>query len=130
MDMRSTSASSSDRESDAPRRRLMELSVGESRVFVEVPLDDAESLGRDEIRAVAQPSGDPFEQAAAFVRECISSIDERLHQLSRRPDEVVVEFSLGFDVSGKAKLIPVLLSAEASTKSAIKVTARWGSGPS
>jgi hypothetical protein len=52
-------------------------------------------------------------------------IDARLKEIPGGPNETTVEFSLGFDIKGKATLVPALLSSEAAASAAVKVTAKW-----
>ena len=80
--------------------------------------------------AISPVSFDPaqaFEQAGNALRECVSVIGDRLTQISAvaKPKEVDVEFTLTFEVEGKASIVPVLLTGKAKTASGIKVTAKW-----
>jgi hypothetical protein len=110
------------------QRRLVELRVGQAEVFVEVPMTDADLVGTTDLRAAAGGSHDAFARAMGFLRECVHMVDDRLHELERRPDEMTIEFSLGFDLKGKATLVPVLVSSEGAARSAVKVTATWSAG--
>ena len=42
-----------------------------------------------------------------------------------RPDQMSVEFSLNFEVKGKAALIPVFVTGETGAQTGLKVTALW-----
>jgi hypothetical protein len=109
-------------------RRLVPLQIGSATVFVEQDGAPVEVEVGDEIHPVALPSPkEAVEQAGAFLQELLGIFDERIKKLaaSSRPREVGVEFSLGFEVKGKATLIPVLVSGESSAQAAIKVCARW-----
>jgi hypothetical protein len=115
---------------DDSRRRFTPIRVGEATVWVE-QASDAIVEPTDEIHPVAPP--DPqqaFENAGSFLRECVRIFDERIRQLEHRPEEISVEFSLGFELRGKATLIPVFLTGESSLTSGIKVTAIWKPGQS
>jgi hypothetical protein len=116
------------REVDSERtaRRLVRVRIGKATVFVEASGEQVELDLGDEIHPVALPSPQmAFEQAGEFLQECVRIFDARVRALASRPNEVSVEFSLGFEVKGKATLIPILLSGEASTGAAIKVSAMW-----
>jgi hypothetical protein len=45
-----------------------------------------------------------------------------------RPKEIGIEFTIAFEVGGKATIIPVLLSGAAKTQMGVKVTAKWELG--
>ena len=115
--------------SEAAPRRLVPLQIGTATVFVEQTGAPAEVDVGDAIHPVALPSPkQAIEQAGAFLQELVGIFDERIEKLATatRPREVGVEFSLGFEVTGKATIIPVLLSGESSAEAAIKVSATWG----
>lgn len=54
---------------------------------------------------------------------------ERVETLAEnvKPREVTVEFTLSFEASGKAQLIPVFLTGQTKAATGLKVTAVWGS---
>lgn len=109
-----------------PARRLVPVQIGMATVFIEQAGGPVELGEGDEVHPVALPGPQKaFEQAGDFLQECVGIFDARIRALVTRPQEVSVEFSLGFEVKGKATLIPILLSGETSTQAAIKVTARW-----
>lgn len=108
-------------------RRLVAVQIGKATVFVEQAGAPADLDLGDEIHPVALPSAqEAFERAADFLQECVRIFDARIEALASRPKEVSVEFSIGFEVKGRATLIPILLSGETSTQAAIKVSATWG----
>ena len=41
------------------------------------------------------------------------------------PQEITVEFSLSFQVKGKASLIPMFVTGETGAQTGLKVTAKW-----
>jgi Trypsin-co-occurring domain 1 len=112
---------------DASGRHFVPLQIGAATVFVEqapTPIDVDLS---GEIHPVALPSPkEAMEQAANFLQELVGIFDKRIKALAKRPEEVSVELALGFEVKGKATLIPVLLSGETKAQAAIKVSAKWG----
>lgn len=108
--------------------RLVEVEVGSATIFIE-SADEAEIEPSDAIHPVRMPSPkQAFERTADFLQECVGIFDSRIAALVNRPEEISVEFSLAFQVAGKATLVPVLLSGKASTQAALKVTARWETG--
>jgi hypothetical protein len=114
---------------EAAIRRLVPLQIGSATVFIEQDPAPVEVDVGDEIHPVALPSPkEAIEQAGAFLQELVGIFDKRIKKLATtsRPKEIGVEFSLGFEVKGKATLIPVLLSGESSAQAAIKVCATWG----
>jgi inner membrane protein involved in colicin E2 resistance len=42
-----------------------------------------------------------------------------------KPQELSVEFSISFEGTGKAQVIPVLVTAETKASTGLKVTAVW-----
>jgi hypothetical protein len=107
-------------------RRLVQVQIGNATVFVEQLGAPVEVDVGDEIHPVALPSPqEALERAGDLLQELVRIFDARIRALASRPKEVSVEFSLGFEVKGKATLIPILLSGETSTQAAIKVSAAW-----
>jgi hypothetical protein len=116
---------------EASAHRFMPVQIGTATVFVEEARAPVEIDQGDEIYPVALPSPkEAFEQAGELLQEVVRIFDKRIQALVKRPEEVCIEFSLGFTVTGRAHLIPVLLSAETSAQAAIKVSAKWGSATS
>lgn len=107
-------------------RRLVAVQIGTATVFIEQARAPVELDLGDEIHPVTLPSPkEAFEQAGDLLQEIVRSFDARVKALATRPEEVSVEFSLGFAVKGRATLIPILLSGETSAQAAIKVSAKW-----
>jgi hypothetical protein len=108
---------------------LVPMQVGSAVVFVEYVGEPVIEGGAadDSIYPVAPPSpGSAFDMAADALRECVRIVGERLERLGRRrPDEVSVEFSLSFQVKGKATFIPVFVTAESGATTGLKITAVW-----
>lgn len=126
MDDEITAGGVGERGDQRPARRLVPVQIGTATVFIEQAGGPVELVAGDEVHPVALPGPQrAFEQAGDFLHECVGIFDARIRALASRPQEVSVEFSLGFEVKGKATLIPILLSGETSTQAAIKVSARW-----
>ncbi len=107
-------------------RRLAPIRVGDATVFLEVD-DDLIIESSDAISPVSFDPAQAFEQAGNAMSECVRVIGDRLAQIgaAAKPKEVDVEFTLTFEVEGKASIVPVLLTGKAKTASGIKVTAKW-----
>jgi Trypsin-co-occurring domain 1 len=115
--------------SDSPvvARKLVPIKVGDAAIYIEQVGPQPEVEPGDDIHPVALPTPqEAFERAGDFLHECVRIFDERIRALATKPREVAVEFSLAFQVKGKAHIIPVLLSGEAATQAGIKVSATWG----
>jgi Trypsin-co-occurring domain 1 len=111
-----------------PRRRLVPMQVGEATVYVEQIGDPAVVESDDAVRPVSPLSPQHvFENAGDILRECVRVIGDRLAMIADavRPDEVTVEFSLSFEVKGRASVIPVFITGETGTETGLKVTASW-----
>lgn len=107
------------------QRHLVPIQVGEATVWIEHVADPVVEPG-DAIHPVAPPNPQQaFESAASFLRECVRIFDDRIRRLERRPEEISVEFSLGFEMRGKATLIPVFITGESRLSGGMKVTAIW-----
>jgi hypothetical protein len=108
------------------KRELVPLPVGTAVVYVEATND---LLVRDDgrIRAVSLDPREAFERAGDALSECVRVIGDRLAHVRKvsAPDEVTVEFTLTFEVEGKANIVPVLITGKAKTTSGIKITANW-----
>jgi Trypsin-co-occurring domain 1 len=110
------------------RRRLVPIQIGSATAYLEQFGEPAvvESEGR--IRTVAPSSpGEAFETGGEILRECVRIIGERIEAMAdrARPQRIAVEFSLSFEVKGKASIIPVFLTGETAGKTGLKITAEW-----
>jgi hypothetical protein len=116
------------RSDTTPARRLVPMRIGTATVYVEDVAEPSVIEQDDQVRPVAPPSPqEAFEAAGDFLRECVRIIGERVEALAtaQRPHEVTVEFSLNFEVKGKATLIPVFLTGETGASTGLKVKAVW-----
>ncbi len=109
------------------RRRMVPMKVGSATVFIEAADDGAAVEPSDEFYAVGATPADAFAVASDALKECVKVVGERIEGLGGRlkPEEVGVEFTITFDVEGKATIIPVLLTGKARTAMGVKVTATW-----
>jgi hypothetical protein len=108
------------------RRFFVPMQVGKATVYVEQigPVVEIETAA--EVYPVAPSLQQAFELGSDALRECVRVIGERLEQIEeRRPQEVTVEFTISFEVKGKASLIPVLLTGESTSKAGLTVKAVW-----
>ncbi len=115
-----------------PVRRLMPMHVGGAIVYVEQVGEPASVEAQDDIHPVAPPSPDEaFQSASQILNECVRVIGEKVEAIAAevRPDELAVEFSLSFEVKGRASLIPVFVTGEAGTQTGLKVKATWKRAP-
>jgi hypothetical protein len=112
-------------------RRFVPMQVGSAVVYVEQVGEPAITEADDQVRPVGAPSPrEAFETAGEILRECVRVIGERIDALSTRakPDQMSIEFSLSFEVKGKAALIPVFVTGETGANTGLKVTAVWKGG--
>jgi len=101
--------------------------VGSATVWIEQESDPA-VVEDDRIRPVAAPSPEAaFETAGEILRECVRLVGDRIANLAdkTRPQEVTIEFSLTFEVKGKASIIPVFVTGESTAQTGLKVSAVW-----
>jgi hypothetical protein len=111
----------------APERRLVPLQVGNATVYIEAE-GVAETETDDSIYPVAAPSPkEVFSSAGDTISECVRLVGERIEHLAEavKPEQVTLEFSVSFEVKGKASPIPVFVTGETGVKSGLKVTAVW-----
>jgi hypothetical protein len=104
------------------------MRVGSAVVYFEQVGELAVTEEDDRIRPVAAPTPqEAFESAGEILHECVRVIGEKVEALaaSARPDEISVEFSLNFEVKGKAALIPIFVTGETGAQTGLKVTASW-----
>jgi hypothetical protein len=106
------------------------MKVGDAVVYVEATGDTATVEESEAVGAVGMSPADAFETASAALKECVRVVGERLQSIGDavQPREVGVEFTLTFDVEGRATIIPVLLTGKAKSGMGIKVTATWQPG--
>jgi hypothetical protein len=111
----------------APMRQLIPMQVGHATVYVEQISQSLEIQTDDTIRPVAPSPGEAFGKASEILQECVRVLGERVEGLTERakPAQVTVEFTLSFEVAGRAQLIPVLLTGESKAATGLKVTAVW-----
>jgi Trypsin-co-occurring domain 1 len=117
------------RESQAiPAKIMAPMQIGSAVVYVARTEGEIVAVEDDRIRPVAPLSpAQAFESAGEILRECVRVIGERIETLGdkARPDQVTVEFSLTFEVKGKASIVPVFVTAESTAQTGLKVTALW-----
>jgi hypothetical protein len=115
----------------APTSRLIPMQVGSATVYVEQFGAPPEVEVDDRIRAVAPDPKKTFEQASEILRECVRVVGERVEGIAEktRPRDITVEFALSFEATGRAQLIPVILTGETKAVTGLKVTAVWGPLP-
>jgi hypothetical protein len=119
------------RTAPAPNRvtpRLVPMQVGSAIVYVEQVGEPAVVEPDDAIRPVAAPGPrEAFENAGEILRECVRVIGDRVETIAEktRPQEISIEFSLTFEVKGKASIIPVFVTAETGAQTGLKVVAVW-----
>jgi Trypsin-co-occurring domain 1 len=116
----------------APTRRVYPMKVGDAVVYVEQYGEDPVVEADDAIYAVSAPSPtEAFEKASDAIRECVRIVGERIENLAGEaiPAELSVEFSLSFEAKGRASFIPILVQAEATAATGLKVTAVWRKEP-
>lgn len=116
------------RAASTPQRQLVPMKVGGATVFVEQVGEPLE-VETDEIYPVAPLSPtEAFEKAGEALQECVRVVGEKVEGLAGKamPREVTVEFTLSFEATGRAQLIPVFLTGETKAQTGLKVTAVWG----
>jgi hypothetical protein len=116
---------------DAPARRFVPMQIGGATVFVQETGEPVWIEEDDQIRPVGPRSPtEAFESAGEILRECVRVIGDGLESLAAkvRPDQITVEFSLSFEVKGKASLVPVFVTGESGAQTGLKVTAVWKRG--
>lgn len=108
-------------------RRLVPMKVGSATVFIDQVGVVPSPLADDRIYAVgALDPTQAFERAGEALREILAWVEKRSHELGdRRPDDLTVEFSLGFEVSGQASIIPIFVSSSGKFDGNLKITAVW-----
>lgn len=111
-----------------PTNIMVPMQIGSATVYVAQSAGGGVAVEDDRIRPVAALSpAQAFESAGDILRECVRVIGERFENLAEkaRPDQVTVEFSLTFEVKGKASIVPVFVTGESSAQTGLKVTAVW-----
>jgi hypothetical protein len=112
---------------DGTARRLIPMQVGSAVVYVEAPEEEPTLEAVGGFEAVGLDPTEAFARAGDALRECVKVVGDRLEQMGEaiKPAEVGIEFTITFDVEGKATIIPVLLTGKAKTAMGIKVSALW-----
>ena len=112
--------------------RLVPMKIGTATVYVEASTSsrriEASGDPSGEIRPASPPNPqEVFENASQAIRECVRVVGEKMNDIKEkvRPQQITVEFSLTFDASGKASVIPIFVTAETKVSTALKVTAVW-----
>jgi hypothetical protein len=126
--IRAGKAPSRKRPAVAAERRVVPMQVGSATVYIEQFGDLIVVESEGAIRTVALPSSsEVFEKGGDILHECVRVIGERIEAMAEkaRPKKVTVEFSISFEVRGKASVIPVFLTGETGGQTGLKVTAEW-----
>jgi hypothetical protein len=114
---------------DAARTKIMvPIQIGSATVYVMQTPDASVLIEDDRIRPVAPLSpAEAFESAGKILRECVRVMGEHFENLAdkARPEQLTVEFSLTFEVKGKASIVPVFVTGETTAQTGLKVTAVW-----
>jgi hypothetical protein len=97
--------------------RLVEFPVAGGKVLVEV--DDPAVGTRPVSRSAIERAKESFETAVAQVKPGVEALMEQLRGLSRKPDQVSLEFGIKFTAEADA------LIAKSSLEGNIKVTLSW-----
>jgi hypothetical protein len=107
------------------------MQVGSAVVYIE-PLEEPAVLQDEgELRPVGADPSKAFAAASEALRECVRVVGERVTDTVAGaaaavvPDVIGMEFTLTFDVEGRATIVPVLLTGKAKSAMGIKVTAQW-----
>jgi hypothetical protein len=110
-------------------RRMVPLQIGKATVYVEQVGPEA-TVESEYVPVAALNPAEAFDKASEAIRECVRIVGGRIEELKEglKPQQVSVEFSLGFEASGKASWIPVLFQTEAKANAALKVSAVWELG--
>jgi hypothetical protein len=103
------------------------MRIGNAVVWVEDVGGPAEIESTGDVRTVAPDPSQVFDNATTAIRECVRIVAEKMDEIAEkiRPQQVTVEFSVSFDASGKASVIPIFLTGETKVSTGLKVTAVW-----
>ena len=110
-------------------RRVVPLKIGDAVVYIEQAGVQPQIESSDAIRPVAPTQQEAFEEASAIIDQCVSTIGHKIDSLAAavKPQKVTVEFSISFEATGKAQIIPLLVTGETKVNTGLKVTATWES---
>lgn len=111
-----------------PIRRFTPMKVGDAVVYVEEADGTLEMESTDEIYGASVSTEKVFDEATNIIGECVRIVGGQVANLAgnAKPNRVEVEFSLSFEVKGKAQVIPVILTGETKGSAGLRVTAVWG----
>jgi hypothetical protein len=110
------------------RPELVAQEVGEATIYFRVSGETLEVANERELRPVAADvKSNVFDEAARVVGEGVKIIGHKVRDLTEtlQPSELEIELSFGFEVKGKATIVPVLLTGESTSNVGLKVTATW-----
>ncbi len=112
---------------DSVAPRLVVQQVGAATVYFRVGAGPLPVANEPEFRAVAAIDSNVFDEAARVVSESVKVMGERIRGVAKalQPSKLEVEISFGFEVKGKATIVPVLLTGESTASAGLKVTATW-----
>jgi len=109
------------------RPELVAQQIGEATIYFRVSGETLVVANERELRPVAEVKSNVFDEAARIVGEGVKIIGQKVHALTEtlQPSELEIELSFGFEVKGKATIVPVLLTGESTSNVGLKVTATW-----
>lgn len=109
-------------------RRFVPMQVGDAVVYIEENKGDLKVERSDKIYPASAGTEAVFDEATRIIKECVRVVGTQVTDLGEKvkPTRVEVEFSLSFEASGKAQVIPVILTGETKGGAGLRVTAVWG----
>jgi hypothetical protein len=109
-------------------RRLVPLEVGSATVYIRQASPTIYVEADDRIYPVSLPSPkEAFDSAIGGVKAFVVAVGEQLDHLAARvqPQELSVEFTLAFEATGTARVIPVLVTTGTKGTAGLRVKAVW-----
>ncbi|HVR46057.1 MAG TPA: CU044_2847 family protein [Candidatus Binatia bacterium] len=109
----------------AAQPNLIAQQIGSAIVYFRVSGQALPVTNESHIRAVTATN--VFDEAARVVNEGVRVIGLKVHDAAKtlRPCELELEISFGFELKGRATIVPVLLTGESTSTAGLKITATW-----
>jgi hypothetical protein len=106
---------------------LAVMRIGNAEVFI-APSETAVTIAPKATPHTVSPSPEKsFDQAVTVIQECVRVVGGKIKEVGETltPEELTLEFTVTFEVSGKVTPIPILVTGETKVNTGLKVTAKW-----
>jgi hypothetical protein len=103
------------------------MRIGNAEVFIQPSAQPVEIPPEARPHTVSPSPEKSFDQAVTVIQECVRVVGGKIRDVGETltPEELTLEFTVTFEVSGKVTPIPILVTGETKANTGLKVIAKW-----